>query len=294
VRIICYQALCKKKLTKSHRITHNVHQDHDEKFHALLDQLVWEFSELRRSGYNGEGFYYADGQKLGGGQGLYNPELTELRKQAISRGEGFHCPPAKPVQTQSTAVLPPSHLPKPPRLRGRPVQKGDRNRIAEAAEKRRREAERCGLGHGEGEMNAIIKRGMVNGIHEKPEPLSEDEMAAVMIQIQMLEEAGNEARIENGGQIPPYMLISGNEADEIPAPPYNDKQGQNVSTGSRTPNSSLTDTRPSPRRSSDTTSGGANHGQARAGNGSQWACWACTLVNPDTVLRCELCETRRR
>lgn len=268
-----------QKLIKSHRLTHNVHQHHDEKFHALLDQLVWEFSELQRSGYNGEGFYYADGQKLGGGQGFYNPGLTELRKQAILRGEGFHRPPVKPVQSQPTAVLPPSHLPKPPRLGGKPVQKGDRNRIAEAAEKRRREAGYCGLGHGgEGEMNAIIKRGMINGIHEKPEPLGGDEMAAVMIQIQMLEEAENEARIENGGQM-----------SSAPAPPYNGKQKQNVSAGSRASNSSLYDT----RRSLDPTRGRASHGQAGAGNGPQWTCRACTLVNPDTVMRCELCETRR-
>ena len=266
-----------------------------------MDQLVWEFSELQQSGYNGEGFYYADGQKLGRGLEFYNPELTELRKQAISRGEGFHRSPVKPVQLQSIAAPPSSQPPKPraPRLGGKPVRKDDRNRIAEAAEKRHREAERCGLGHGgEDEMNAIIKRGMISGIHEKPEPLSEDEMAAVMIQIQMLEEAENEVRIKNGGWMPPYILIPDDEAEEVLASPYNtlkgkQKQNHDVSTGSRTSNPSLNDTKPSLERPSGPTRGRISHRQSRLDSCSQWACRACTLVNPGTAMKCELCETSR-
>jgi len=351
-----------------------------------MDQLVWEYSQLRQSGYNGEGFYYAEGQKLGRGRGFYNLGLVELRKQAITRH-----PPVTPAQPQSNPIPPPSQL---PRLGGQLVQKGDRNRIAEAAEKRHREAKRCGLGHGgESEMNAIIKRGIISGIHEKPEPLSEAEMAAVMVQIQMLEEAESETQINNGGPIPPYLLIfddkaeeapglphnllkgqqqnvstesrasslndtrpllglspdptrrrtsqamiSGihekpeplneaemaavmvqiqmleeaesetqinnrgpippyllifdDEAEEAPCPPHNpltgqQQQQQNVSTEPRA--SSLNDTRPSPGLSSDPT----RRRTSQADNSSQWAYRACTLFNPDTAMKCELCEASR-
>ncbi|MBE3046482.1 hypothetical protein IMZ48_28925, partial [Candidatus Bathyarchaeota archaeon] len=50
-----------------HELSHNVHGPHDDKFHALWDQLRSEQEDLIRKGYTGEGFL-GRGQMLGGRQ----------------------------------------------------------------------------------------------------------------------------------------------------------------------------------------------------------------------------------
>lgn len=50
-----------------HELSHNVHGPHDEKFHALWDQLRSELEDLIRKGYTGEGFL-GRGHVLGGRQ----------------------------------------------------------------------------------------------------------------------------------------------------------------------------------------------------------------------------------
>lgn len=51
--------------TMLHELAHNVHGPHDEKFHALWDQLRKEHESLTAKGYTGEGFM-SDGRRLGG------------------------------------------------------------------------------------------------------------------------------------------------------------------------------------------------------------------------------------
>jgi hypothetical protein len=51
--------------TMLHELSHNEHGPHDEKFHALWDQLRSEYEALVRKGYSGEGFL-SEGRKLGG------------------------------------------------------------------------------------------------------------------------------------------------------------------------------------------------------------------------------------
>lgn len=172
-----------------------------------------------------------------------------------------------------------------PQFAGKQVQKTDRERIAEAAEKRRREAEKCGLMRGDNrEMDAIIERGIANGIREQPEPLSQDEMAAIMIQIQLLEEAEEEARNQSEKQTIDYIVISDDEEEHPPpSSPY--------------PLPSLT--RPSPNQPNFSQRGQNSYEQMHAANQSvaggtpQWPCSACTLLNSISALKCECCETTR-
>ena len=164
------------------------------------------------------------------------------------------------------------------------MQKIDRERIAEAAEKRRREAEKCGLVRGDNrEMDAIIERGIANGIREQPEPLSEDEMAAIMIQIQLLEEAEEEARNQSKEQTIDYIVISDDDEEHSsPYPPY-----------------LLSPARSSPNHSASSQERQGSYEQmlianrSAAGGTPQWSCSACTLLNSTTALRCECCETAR-
>lgn len=158
------------------------------------------------------------------------------------------------------------------------MQKIDRERIAEAAEKRRREADKCGLiCGGDREMDAIIERGISNGIREQPEPLSEDEMAAIMIQIQLLEEAEEEAWGQRKEQL---IIISDDEEEQLPLSLY--------------PPNLLSLAGPSPNQPASN-----SHGQmhkaawAAAGGTPQWSCSACTLLNSISALECECCETAR-
>lgn len=58
------------------QLTHNVHGPHDAKFYKLLGELEEEFYDLKRKGYEGEGFHSA-GHHL---QGLRVNEYEGRRK----------------------------------------------------------------------------------------------------------------------------------------------------------------------------------------------------------------------
>ncbi|KAH8119143.1 WLM domain-containing protein [Phellopilus nigrolimitatus] len=49
-----------------HELTHNVHGPHDDKFYKFLSELEAEYDTMKRSGYDGEGFY-SKGIRLGVG-----------------------------------------------------------------------------------------------------------------------------------------------------------------------------------------------------------------------------------
>ncbi|RKF64742.1 putative dna damage response protein wss1 [Erysiphe neolycopersici] len=71
--------------TMLHELCHIVHGPHDEKFHALWDQLRAELEGLIRKGYTGEGFL-SEGHKLGGrkmGPG-FNPRDVARRAAAAA------------------------------------------------------------------------------------------------------------------------------------------------------------------------------------------------------------------
>ncbi|POS84154.1 hypothetical protein EPUL_004419 [Erysiphe pulchra] len=72
--------------TMLHELCHIVHGPHDEKFHALWNQLRAEFEALVRKGHTGEGFL-SEGHRLGGrkmGPGL-NPR--EIARRAAAAAE---------------------------------------------------------------------------------------------------------------------------------------------------------------------------------------------------------------
>ncbi|KAK4035077.1 WLM domain-containing protein [Parachaetomium inaequale] len=68
--------------TMLHELCHIVHGPHDQKFHALWDQLRDELEGLMMKGYSGEGFL-SQGQRLGGG----NIPPREARRLARAEAE---------------------------------------------------------------------------------------------------------------------------------------------------------------------------------------------------------------
>ena len=78
--------------TMLHELSHNVHGPHDEKFHALWDQLRKEYEALISKGYTGEGFL-SKGNRLGG-RSVPRDEARRIaraaaeRRQALTTGSG--------------------------------------------------------------------------------------------------------------------------------------------------------------------------------------------------------------
>ncbi|KAI5786410.1 WLM domain-containing protein [Peziza echinospora] len=289
--------------TLLHELVHNVHTEHDQHFWALLEVLEREYSILRASGYHGEGFYYGDGKRLGTGPS-YNPHLTSIRRMAIT-GENR----LQPLLPRRPPTAGPSNTQKNPikRLAGTKVSRSDRERIADAAEKRRQQTSSCGCGKsGERQMQDTLRRGAENGIQEKDDPISKDEMAAIMLQIQLLEEADVERLNSEGSSPQNALVISDDETDNRPKQRDTSSYSSNNFSSSSLPqapnNGSRQQNRPT-TTSSSSSSRMTNHSQSRllrqttgtAGSSSrhQWSCMACTLLNPLQFTHCDACDTPR-
>ncbi|KAJ5037463.1 uncharacterized protein L3040_007638 [Drepanopeziza brunnea f. sp. 'multigermtubi'] len=74
--------------TMLHELAHNVHGPHDEKFHALWDQLRKEYEDLISKGYTGEGFL-SDGQRLGGMR-VSEEEARRIARNAAEKRRTLH------------------------------------------------------------------------------------------------------------------------------------------------------------------------------------------------------------
>lgn len=78
--------------TMLHELAHNVHGPHDDKFHALWNQLRDEHEALTMKGYTGEGFL-STGHRLGG-RGIPKDEARRLaraaaeKRRALNKGSG--------------------------------------------------------------------------------------------------------------------------------------------------------------------------------------------------------------
>lgn len=78
--------------TMLHELAHNVFGPHDEKFHALWDQLRKEHESLVSKGYTGEGFM-SDGKRLGGArvpkhEAVRMARLAAEKRRTLYSGSG--------------------------------------------------------------------------------------------------------------------------------------------------------------------------------------------------------------
>ncbi|ORY66933.1 WLM domain-domain-containing protein [Leucosporidium creatinivorum] len=119
--------------TMLHELTHNVRGPHDDIFYKQLDALWTEYDALRASGYEGEGFL-GRGTRVGVGVGHdKGVSLEEARRKALKKFE----------ERERVARL----LGKGGKLGGAvPDHRGKRmgDILAEAAERRQRDAKACG------------------------------------------------------------------------------------------------------------------------------------------------------
>ncbi|WEW58798.1 hypothetical protein PRK78_004266 [Emydomyces testavorans] len=121
--------------TMLHELCHIVHGPHHQQFHALWNQLRFEYEQLRNKGYTGEGFL-SEGHRLGGKRVPINEVRRRIRaaaekRRVLSAGSGQ-------------------------RLGGTPVLRGAdmRKVIADAAERRKKVTEGCASGTKQGQKLA--------------------------------------------------------------------------------------------------------------------------------------------
>jgi hypothetical protein len=247
------------------RLAHNTYGPHDDKFYTLLKVLEEEYSALRKSGYDGEGFY-SEGHRLGSSGRSKNPRITDTRKRALAAAERrkvHSCVPQKLGGGDLPGV-------------------GIREKIAAATERRIRDAQTCGAGSKAGdrgrmerEAEEAIRTGAVTAVVDD-ENDEETEQAIMKAAIELIEEAEREEAQQRllweekegavwivDDDLPIQVEIPTTEPPPPPPPP----------TPSATPRAPL-DLPPSYEEATTPT----------------WQCEMCTLINPSDLIRCEACS----
>ena len=277
--------------TMLHELSHIIFGPHDEKFHALWNQLREEYEGLLRKGYTGEGFL-SEGHKLGG-QRIPRHEARRIarvaaeRRRDLSKGSGQ-------------------------RLGGAPVRAGTdiRDVIVNAIERRATITKGCGSGGGNEKENKIIAdEAMRNGFRTKAEEDEANEMAISqalweLVQEDEKEKYGNqyipptaENPMGNGGggvsrstDIPRHNSTARPPATaEAPAVA---KKPMTARPNSNRPISRLVlENKSTKKPSSFTASTSASI--VESATDKYWECPICTCHNPMTYLCCDACTTER-
>ena len=251
------------------RLCHIVHGPHDEKFHALWNQLRSEHETLVRKGYTGEGFL-STGYKLGGRR----IPMHEARRRARATVEK-----RKVVSAGSEQ-----------KLGGAPIRRDIdiRKVIADAASRRITVTKGCASGTER--SKSIVDETSRNGFLTKAEEDDANEVAIMQAYIELIQE---EEREKYGdAYIPPSSANpSGSGWQHDPASASSSSAFKvNVPKSNRsTPNHSRPQTPPEngvidlSLVDSSYASTPSNH----------WSCQVCTLVNPTSFLCCDACGTER-
>jgi hypothetical protein len=303
--------------TMLHELAHNVHGPHDEKFHALWDQLRTEYEALLSKGYTGEGFM-SQGHRLGG-RSVPRDEARRIaraaaeRRQILSAGSGQ-------------------------KLGGRGIRVGDdvRRVIADAAERRIMIMKGCGSHNekfSEREVIEIADEAEEEGFMTKAEEEEANDRAIAQALWDLVQDderekfggdyvepsarnpagsQGVEIKKEGGQQRRPGQLM------EQAAPPWKRAREEALtrpqstqpksasSSADRSKPTSSSTTKPPPRiRQSEyfipvsptkprpsvpSTTTSTTPSQALP---SGWTCDICTLHNPLNFLCCDACGTER-
>jgi hypothetical protein len=280
--------------TMLHELSHIVHGPHDDKFHALWDQLRDEHEALVRKGYTGEGFL-GQGNRVGGSGRI---PMHEARRKARAAAEKRRTLTAGSGQRLGGSVPLPRNA------------QEARDRILAAVDRRKIIEKGCGVGDDENQIEATTRPDGKNVVTTRAPKADVDEETMMKAFIDLIQE--EERGIHGNSYVPPSQENpSGMRA--IGAPPLspNTLRAQQASIEAEFKKRELpptlpTDTKPPPktktrpeahtrlapanppRRIATTNPTQPAHPKPEA-----WPCPACTLVNPISIPTCEACEGPR-
>ncbi|KAL1878623.1 hypothetical protein VTK73DRAFT_7704 [Phialemonium thermophilum] len=256
--------------TMLHELSHIVHGPHDQKFHALWNQLREEHEALVRKGYTGEGFL-SEGHRLGGRQ----IPMHEARRLARAAAERRRVLSAGSGQ----------------RLGGRPPPPGQdiRSVITSAIERRNKTLQGCGnTNHTESEIREISDRASRNGFRTQAEEDAANEAAIAQALWELVQEeeqqkygdsyipATAENPTGNGGG----TVVPRNQRESAANRTQREAQPQTNVTAPESELQSASPPSASPLPNPVDSPGG-------------WTCRVCTLRNPPQFLCCDACLTER-
>lgn len=237
-----------------HELSHNVHGPHNDKFHALWDQLRDEHEALMMKGYNGEGFL-SEGHRLGGRGSV---PMLEARRLARAAAEKRRTLGAGSGQ----------------RLGGKAVRPGEdiRRVIVNAVEGRNETLRGCGHNnHSEQEIHDIADAATRNGFRTQAEEDAANETAIAQSLWELVQE---DEKAKYGSS---YQEVTASN----PA-------GSSGRTQSHPAPSLRRPMQQLPRvPSHDDAATPASSAPA------SWACEMCTLHNPLNYLCCDACGRER-
>ena len=243
--------------TLLHEFTHNVHASHNKDFYAFLDKLQDEYDALRVGGYTGEGFM-SDGKKMGVSHNL-PAHLAKAKALEEAERRSKLAKIMGPAGGRTLGGVKP--------LMGR----SPRELMAEAAERRARDAKSCG--HGEGVRNETVVEEMrraeehsqsVSGINLEDESTAENLKEWRLTDAETASDSGSsDIELVAGPSIPkiqPRKNISATVLGKRPIPP-------SPSSATHPKNIPLYQC---------------------------WTCQACTFKNTMTLaVLCKMCGTER-
>ncbi|KAF3483982.1 zinc ion binding protein [Arthroderma uncinatum] len=230
------------------------HGPHDQKFHALWNQLRDEHEQLLSRGYTGEGFL-SDGKRLGGSR----IPMDEARRVARAAAE------KRRVLTVGSGK----------KLGGAPVLPGTdmRRVLADAAERRTVVTKGCASGTTEGDR--LADEATRNGFRTKAEMDDANERAIMEAYIDLIQQ---EEKEQYGNSYTP-------PSSSNPAGPRSQPQYPTSSSSTALPQ--IFSSGPPP---SDLTFGSSTLDK---NDQEPWTCSMCTFVNRPLFLSCEVCSTER-
>jgi hypothetical protein len=271
--------------TMLHELSHIVHGPHDEKFHALWDQLRDEHEALLRKGYTGEGFL-GRGNVVGGTGRI---PMHEARRKARAAAEKRRTLTAGSGQRLGGSVPLPRNA------------QEARNRILAAVDRRKIIEKGCGVGDNQDQIEASTRPDSKNIVTTRAPKVDVDEETMMKAFIDLIQE--EERGLHGNSYIPPSQENpSGMRAPKasqssllaqqasIEAELMKAKLPPALLPTAKPPAKAITRPAPytTPRPSAITKPTPSSQPPPEA-----WPCPACTLVNPIATPACEACEGPR-
>ncbi|TFK41965.1 WLM domain-containing protein [Crucibulum laeve] len=263
--------------TMLHELTHNVHGPHDDKFYKFLAGLNEEFDALQRSGYAGEGFF-SEGKRLGTNIS-HNLPLHLARAKALEAAE---------KRRQTARVLGSGG-----KLGGGIARVlSPREAAAQAAERRARDEKACGSGPiAQREAAKAAEQSVTNEVIDLTldDPKSDHSDDDIIIVEDTRAHVAGPSKV---AAIPQSKAVAKSTAIKV--------HPSRMSSARINPKDRLLNTTPSSSKPSVTKLALSSRPAARIPTRSaaksvatEWACPACTLLNPQSALQCDACTMRR-